>query len=150
MSSNISVNDQNQAVTSMLWPGPPDSPDNSVFLPNNGGQQGGFQVVPVFMKSVPIPFEKLPSEPSEQIQHVATVYVEYGIDGATRVAAQYHERKNAADALTREELWKRIDDAEANMGETFKLFQQGKPGAIASRLLAARAGHRYGYEELER
>lgn len=134
----------------MLRPGPPDPPDNSVFLPNNGGQQGGFQVVPAFMKSVPIPFEKLPSEPSEQIQHVATVYVEDGIDGATRVAAQYHERKNAVNAPTREELQKRINDAVTNMGQTFKLFQQHKPGAIASRLLADRAGQRYGYDEFER
>lgn len=151
MSSNVSVLDQNQAVTSTPGPGPPDSSDHlSLLPPDNGGLQGGFQLAPAVLESIPITTKKLASKTNKQIQNVAMVYVNDGIDVAASVAAQYHEPKNGVDTPTREELRQRIDDAAANMGETYELFRQGEPGAIASRLLAPRAGQRYGYEEFER
>lgn len=78
------------------------------------------------------------------------VYVNNGLDAAASVAAQYHEPEDGVDTPTSEELRERIKDAEVSMGETYDLFDQGKPGAIASRLLAPRAGQRYGYDEFER
>lgn len=150
MSSSLFALDQGQEVTLAPGAGLPHSPGHvSALLPSNDGLQGGSREALTIREPVPIPsIYSLKYE--EILQYFAEKIANEGLDAATHLAAQYHKTKNPADAPTYGELKKRMEDAMANLGEKWDLFDQDRPSAMASRLLAPRAGQRYEFDEFER
>lgn len=149
MSSNVSALDQAQAVD----PAPaPDflhpSSQLSVSLPNDdGGPHDGVQQAPNIYGSIPIPASLTDKQ---KRQNVAKKIGEEGLDAAAHLAVQYHKNTNGANPPTHDELMKRMDDAKNGLGEKWELFHQDHPNSMAARLLAPRAGQRYGFEEFKR
>lgn len=127
MSSNISSLDQAQAV----------------------------YLAPAILRPIPIPISvqaqaptKAPSK--ELIEKLSNLIAEKGRVAGAHYAAQYHKSLNQANPPTADDLLRRLDDAQANLGEErYAKHSQNTPNAVALRFLAANAGQGYPFEQEE-
>lgn len=98
--------------------------------------------------SVPAPAQPPPNAASKETKTgLANLVAERDIAVAALYAFRYHESLNQANPPAVDELLLRILDSPVKLGQSYAKFQQGKPNAVALRLLLARASPRYGYEQ---
>ncbi|KKY30338.1 hypothetical protein UCDDA912_g09724 [Diaporthe ampelina] len=95
------------------------------------------------------PLDQAPrNTPSKELRNgLAKVVAVHGIAIGALFAARYHESLNQANPPTLDELLLRVLDMRVKLGQGYAKFHQGSPNSVALRLLLARAGPRYPFEQ---
>ena len=163
MSRNVHPLDQGQAVAPAPLPDFPPPPHPLSFVdPNNGRPGGGLPRTPSILRPIPVPATApapVPAPapapapaprntPSKELRNgLAKVVAVHGIAIGALFAARYHESLNQANPPTLDELLLRVLDMRVKLGQGYAKFHQGSPNSVALRLLLARAGPRYPFEQ---